>query len=136
MPRSRHPHLEDPRSLKRARSDQGRRNYESGLSAERTVTETYRRQGLSVEGRRWRGQAGELDLVMRDGNTLVFAEVKQARCFDRALESLRPRQIERLYACVEEYVQDQIGVQDVRFDLALVDGRGECRIMENIFAMG
>jgi putative endonuclease len=44
-------------------------------------------------------------------------------------------QMRRIYRCAEEYLGTQpLGsLTDVRFDVALMNGRGETRIIENAF---
>lgn len=119
-----------------AKTLRGRRAYESGMSAENRISSDYERRGYPVAAQRWRGQSGEIDLIARDGDGLVFVEVKQSRSFDQALSHLTPPQVTRLYAAVEEYVANEPKgmLTDVRFDVALVNQQGEFRILENAFA--
>ena len=88
--------------------------------------------------RRWRGKRGEIDLIAHDGDGLVFVEVKQSSDFDRAAARVSPRQMKRLYAKAEEYLDQMPNVflTDVRFDVALVNSLGEVRIIENVFGHG
>ena len=62
----------------------GRDSYESGVSAENRIAQDYQRRGFSVAGRRWRGDGGEIDLITRDADGVVFVEVKKARDFATA----------------------------------------------------
>ena len=50
--------------------------YEKGLSGERWAEEYLCGLGMRCEARRYRGADGEIDLVMLDGETVVFVEVK------------------------------------------------------------
>jgi putative endonuclease len=86
---------------------------------------------------RWRGAAGEIDLVVREGARVVFVEVKAARSFDSAAQRLGRRQMDRLCAAAEEFVgQEPAGLlTEMRFDLALVDGSGRVRVIENAFGI-
>ncbi|MCF3593528.1 YraN family protein [Rhodobacteraceae bacterium LMO-12] len=113
----------------------GKRAYCAGLAAEEQVAQEYARRGMTQVQQRWRGQRGEIDLVMRDGEALVFVEVKQSSSFERAAESLTARQMARIYGAAEEYLShmDQGQLSETRFDVALVDGRGVIRIIENAF---
>ena len=85
--------------------------------------------------RRWRGQGGEIDLIVRDGAGLIFVEVKKSRCFARAAERLTPRQSARIQAAAEEFLgtQPRGSLTPVRFDLALMNAHGEIQILENAF---
>lgn len=118
-----------------ARRDRGRRAHLSGLSAEGAVVRHMTRRGLRLVAERWRGRGGEIDQIYRDGGILVFVEVKKARSFDAALRSLREAQVLRIHAAASEYLEHAPAGQlsDVRFDLALVDGAGAVRILENAF---
>lgn len=49
---------------------------DSGRAAEDYVARVLERQGWKILGRRHRNFAGEIDLIARDGATIVFVEVK------------------------------------------------------------
>ena len=112
---------------------QGSFSYHAGLAAEACIAHDYERRGYPITARRWRGSGGEIDLIAQDGDGLVFIEVKKSKSFDRALASLGQRQIARLYATAEEYLagQPRGGLTDVRFDVAVMNGLGEIRVIEN-----
>jgi putative endonuclease len=117
------------------RAGRGLRAHLSGQVAEESVARHYARDGRRVARRRWRGAAGEIDLIVQDGDGYVFVEVKTARTFDAAAVKLGRRQVERIMAAACEYMGTFAGGQlaTMRFDLALVDGRGEVSIIENAF---
>lgn len=121
-----------------ARHHRGQAAFHAGVAAENRIAQDYERRGFSVARKRWRGKGGEIDLVVRDGAGLIFVEVKQSRDFARAAANLSARQMQRIYACAEEYLgQEPNGsLTDVRFDVALVDGSGAMRIIENAFGHG
>ena len=54
-----------------------KQTYETGLKGEETAEAYLRhtRKMVSME-RRYRNKCGEIDLIMRDGATIVFVEVK------------------------------------------------------------
>ncbi|SNT18745.1 YraN family protein [Tropicimonas sediminicola] len=110
-------------------------SYHAGLAAEDIVERHYAGTGLPVVERRWRGRGGEIDLIVRDGDGLIFVEVKKARDFARAVERVTPRQMERIVASASEYIGRMPNGQltEMRFDVALVDGRGGLRVLENAF---
>lgn len=120
------------------RHHRGRTAFHSGMAAENRIAQDYERRGFNVARRRWRGKGGEIDLIIQDGNGLIFVEVKQSRCLARAAESLSVRQMQRIYHSAEEYLGTQpLGsLTDVRFDVALVDGQGDMQIIENAFGHG
>ena len=115
------------------RRDRGRRAYLAGQSAEQMVLRDYLQRGYELAAQRWRGGGAEIDLIFRDGNGCVFVEVKQSASFDRAINALRPAQVQRLMQAATVFVAGEPRGQltDMRFDVALVNGRGETQIIEN-----
>lgn len=109
-------------------------SYHAGLAAEGAVAADYSRRGLPVVARRWRGEVGEIDLIVRDGEGLIFVEVKRARNFARAAERLTRAQAGRIWATATEFLAGEPRGQstEARIDLALVDGIGRVRIIENV----
>lgn len=107
--------------------------YLSGAAAEDSVAADFVRRGMAVVARRWRGAAGEIDMICRHGQVTVFVEVKSAASFEAAAQSLGPRQIARIRAAASEYVAGLPAGQDseMRFDVALVDGFGRIEVLEN-----
>lgn len=113
----------------------GALNHRNGLAAEEIVAADYARRGRPVAHRRWRGQGGEIDLIAREGDRIVFIEVKKAGSFGAAALRLGRRQMDRICATALEFLGGEpLGqLTDIRFDLALVDGRGALQIIENAF---
>lgn len=122
-------------ALFRRRQDRGRRAYLSGRSAEDAVVRSFAAQGALLLETRWRGQSGEIDLILRAQGSYVFCEVKQAATFDLALQRLSVAQMQRIHFAASEYLgQTSEGqLAPVRFDLAVVDGAGAVRILQNAF---
>ncbi len=113
----------------------GANAYHAGVAAEQSVAVDYQRRGCRIAHTRWRGAGGEIDLIARDGRSVVFIEVKKSRTFDAAAQRLGRRQMDRLCAAAAEFLEGEPAGQltDMRFDLALVDGRGAVHIIENAF---
>lgn len=114
----------------------GARSYQAGLAAEGMVEQLYERTGRQICARRWRGSAGEIDLIARDGAEVIFIEVKHSKTHAMAAEHLSARQMARIYGAASEFIGGEPAGQltPVRFDVALVDGRGQIEILENAFA--
>lgn len=113
----------------------GLASYHAGMAAEGVVETRYARAGHAIAGRRWRGSCGEIDLIARDGDGLIFIEVKKSSDFARAAERVSQRQMQRIYATASEYLAGEPNGQDtdVRFDVALMDGSGNIQVIENAF---
>ena len=112
----------------------GHVNYYSGLAAEDTIALQYERLGGVVAARRWRGSAGEVDLIVRHGAEVVFVEVKKSRDFARAAERVSQRQMRRIWQTASEFIAGEPAGQDtpIRFDVALVNESGETDILRGV----
>ncbi len=111
--------------------------YHAGLSAEDIVAKGYARGGYDLLERRWRGAGGEIDLIFRKNDAIVFVEVKKSRDFAAAAARVSKRQIARIYASAGSYLaRCPAGLDtEARFDVALVDGVGSTEIIENAFGL-
>lgn len=112
------------------------RNHLAGIAAEDAVCRQYLDRGYRVLAQRWRGQSGEIDLVMAHGEDVVFVEVKKSRSFAGAASLLRAPQIDRLMQTAAEFLGTRPRGQltPARFDVALVDQHGQVSILENALA--
>lgn len=115
----------------------GKQAYLSGLAAEAAVARHYGRDGRRVAATRWRGRSGEIDLIVRDGEKVIFVEVKSSRSHDRAALALSRRQLWRIQQTGEEFLghEPRGRATPCRVDLALVDGMGRIEVIENISMM-
>lgn len=113
----------------------GQTGYHAGRVAEDIVARDYAARSCVIVAKRWRGAGGEIDLVVRCGDQVVFVEVKKSASFAKAATRLGQRQMDRLVAAGSEFLAGEpLGqLTDVRFDLALVNGQGQVRVIENAF---
>lgn len=120
----------------RSRQINGKTNHLAGLAAEDLVGRLYDGSGRTVIARRWRGAAGEIDLIARDGNKLIFIEVKKSSTHYLASEHFTPAQQWRVRMTAEEFYGngDWPGIEELQVDLALVDAMGRIEIVENALA--
>lgn len=118
------------------RKSRGLTNYLAGHAAEASVARHYEDRGIAICARNWRGITGEIDLIGREGDVVVFVEVKQSRTHDLAATHISQAQIGRIFATVDEFVAGEPKglLTDVRIDLALVDSLGRIEVVENAFA--
>jgi len=85
----------------------------------------YRRLGHEILDRNWRSATGELDLVVLDGSTYVFSEVKARRTADygpaaAAVTVAKQRRIRQL--AVEWLRAHDVHAESVRFDVVAITG--------------
>lgn len=82
---------------------------DKGRKFEDRAARLLRDAGVKIITRNYRCRAGEIDLVCRDGDTLVFVEVRfrSARGFASAAASVTPAKQRRLVATARHYLQQQ-----------------------------
>lgn len=121
-------------AVRQDRSLRGLTNYHDGLAAEDAVAAYYTAKGYQVIAHRWRGQAGEIDLICRGPDGFVFVEVKKSGNFDDAASHLTFDQLRRIALAGEEYIGTVADdpLTPMRLDLAMVDGVGRIETLENL----
>lgn len=95
-----------------------------GLEGEALAASELERLGYQILVRRHRSRFGEIDLIARDGPTVVFVEVKtktDSRFGDPA-EMVTTQKQRRLVSMAEEYASGhQLHATPCRFDVVAVD---------------
>ena len=93
-------------------------------------------QGLQPVARNYRCRGGEIDLVMRDGDCLVFVEVRfrRDRGFGGALSSIDARKRLRLTLAAEHYLARHGWHGPCRFDVMAFDGESAETWIRDAFA--
>lgn len=114
----------------------GARSHLAGRAAEQSVERVYADRGYAVAHRRFRASGGEIDLILRNAEQVVFVEVKQSATLAHAAEALTQRQLTRIHEAATEFLAGEPLGQDTpsRIDAALMDGQGHIEILENILA--
>ena len=95
-----------------------------GAQAEAAAAQYLQQQGLRIVARNWRCRQGELDLIAREGDTLVFVEVRQRASagFGGAAASISARKCSKLLAAAQTYLQTLPSIPPCRFDAICIDG--------------
>ena len=106
-----------------------------GREAEDTAFEYLRKQGLSKIERNYRCRFGEIDLIMRDDETVVFVEVRMRSSsrFGGALESIDARKKQKLLTTARHYMAARGGIPDCRFDAVLLNGDSQIEWIRDAF---
>lgn len=96
----------------------------AGGAGELRAEEFLGRQGLAIVARNYRTRMGEIDLIARDGDTLVFVEVRLRSDprFGGAAASITPRKRRRIVAAARQYLMRLPRVPPCRFDVVALDG--------------
>ena len=78
--------------------------------------------GCRVVATNWRCVAGEVDVIVRDGERLAFVEVRTRRggAYGSPEESITPQKLARMAAVAESYVYEQGWEGDWRLDVVAI----------------
>lgn len=96
---------------------------DDGARAEQLAADYLRRRGLMLVERNYRCRAGEIDLILHDGATLVFAEVRlrKSGAFGGAAGSITAQKQHKLRLAAQHYLQTLASEPPCRFDALLLD---------------
>ncbi len=100
------------------------------------------RRGYAILARRYRRRGGEIDIIARDGATIVFVEVKarEGRAFGAAAEAVtvvKQRKIAQL--AVDYLMRQRLTNRPCRFDVVSVHfdaGAPTVELFQNAFDAG
>ena len=110
-----------------------------GSAGERAAAAWYEEHGYEVMERNWRRREGEVDLIVRNGRTVAFCEVK-TRSSDRygtgseAVVESKQRRIRRLAERWLQELKPAAGrsLIEIRFDVVSITG-GVVEVIEDAF---
>jgi putative endonuclease len=109
--------------------------YRRGLFGETLAAWLYRATFHRVLARRYKTPAGEIDLIVRRGRTIVFVEVKHRPTSEEALDAIGPVSRRRIARAAELWLAahpDAAGF-DLRFDLVIIMPGRLPRIVASVF---
>lgn len=94
-----------------------------GAYGERLASQYLEGEGLVVLARNWRCADGEVDLILRDGDDVVFCEVKTRRStsFGTPAEAIGPEKVRRLRRLAARWLaESSLRPREIRFDVVAV----------------
>ena len=96
-------------------------------------------QGYDLLAENYSVRGGELDLIMQQGETIVFVEVRQRKSarYGSAAASITPQKLVRLRKTALHFLVATFARDDlpVRFDAILVEGTQERYTLEHLKAI-
>ena len=107
--------------------------FSAGLLGEWQAARYLKRQGMRILEKRFRTAHGEIDLIARDGETLVFIEVKSRPRgkMGEGVQAVNREKRGHLRYAAEIYLKNQPAVP-VRFDVVEITASG-LRHLKNAF---
>ncbi len=105
---------------------------EAGAKAEEVARIYLQQQGLRLVERNYRCRQGEIDLIMQDGESLVFIEVRYRKTtgFGSPAESVTPSKQRRIIMTANHYLQSKnnANMPPCRFDMLAIVGKEQQNI--------
>ncbi len=98
-----------------------------GNKAEQQACEHLQSNGLTLLEKNFSTKAGEVDLIMRDDETLVFVEVRYRKNadFGGAAASVTAKKQQRIIKAALAYQQKHMPQSSMRFDVVAIEGDNE-----------
>lgn len=90
-----------------------------GKHTEKIALRYLKRQGLKYLAKNFHSRFGEIDLIMKDQDTLVFVEVRyrQPQATVSAIESIAPHKINKIRKTAQSYLLSFDSIPPCRFDV-------------------
>jgi len=97
---------------------------QSGNEAEQQACKHLQAHGLKLLDKNFSIKAGEVDLIMNDGETLVFIEVRYRKNadFGGAAASVTHKKQQRIIKAALTYQQKHAPQSSMRFDVVAIEG--------------
>lgn len=113
----------------------------AGAQAEQTAAQYLQQQGLRLLHSNYRCRFGEIDLILKDGDTLVFTEVRlrSRGDFGGAAASIDARKQHKLILAAQHYLAAVSPMPPCRFDAVLLtsaEGGTGVEWLKNAFQIG
>ena len=113
-----------------------------GRKAEIHVARWLKLRGWKILSKRFKIPEGEIDIIARRKNIIVFVEVKQRETLPKIEDIVSQTNISRVMEAAEIWVNqnfETLGLDfEIRFDLAVIEGRvhplAKVQYIENAFS--
>lgn len=107
-----------------------------GKIAEDKACDFLQKQGLKLVEKNYYCRSGEIDLIMRDQQELVFVEVRYRAKNDygSALDSVDQHKIKKLISAASHYISTHQADQPMRFDVIGFDASFKPNWISNAFS--
>ncbi len=107
-----------------------------GQEAEKLAAAFLERKRLRIVERNYRSRFGEIDLIARDGEALVFVEVRERKseAFGGAAASITTAKQKKLTRTALAYLTGNARPPPCRFDAILIGASGKIEWLRDAFA--
>lgn len=113
-------------------------SYDQGIWAETIAAMYLCLKGYKILERRYKTKVGEIDIIARHKNTVVFIEVKSRPSYDQALEAVLPQARRRIERTAEHFLAASpvYAGFNLRFDVLAVTGAFSVQHLDNAWQTG
>jgi len=111
------------------------KSYEKGRLFEDRAVDFLKSSGYEILERNFKTRYGEIDIIARDGDTVVFVEVRyrKSSAFGSPEETIDLKKIKKIIRTTNRYISmKNLENTDIRFDVVVFDGNG-IRHIKNAF---
>ncbi len=107
--------------------------YNLGVLAEKQAVSYLRKQGYEILAERYKAPVGEIDILALQDDMLVAVEVKARKTLEEALESITPRNRQRVENALLHFLNLHEGyaAHGMRFDVITLCGEGVMQHLDN-----
>jgi len=106
-----------------------------GNQAEIFAKEYLVNQGLQLVTENFFSRFGEIDIIMRDGDCLVFIEVRQRKSSDLAIESITRVKQKKIIKTAQYYLLKLGRECNCRFDVVALDEMSQVSWLKNVIIL-
>jgi putative endonuclease len=95
-----------------------------GSAGERRAVKFLKNKGYKILNKNYKTHVGEIDIIAKDGDCLVFVEVKtrSSRDFGAPSEAVSSQKIRKYYKVASEYLLvNHLSEQECRFDVIEIE---------------
>ena len=108
--------------------------FEKGRRAENLALGYLKNSNLKLLNRNYRSRHGEIDLIMQDGNQLIFIEVRSraSNYLASPAETIDSNKRSRIIRTSQQYIQEnrEISWKTCRFDVVTITGENKHKDIE------
>jgi putative endonuclease len=98
------------------------KSYRFGIFAEYIAIIYLKLCLYSILSRRYKTKLGEVDIIAKRGNSIIFVEVKARKKIENSYFSLTPHQQQRIIRAAKLFIakNPKYNISNIRFDLILI----------------
>ncbi len=106
-----------------------------GEKSEQQACDYLLKQGLQLIEKNFRSQYGEIDLIMKDVETLVIVEVRYRKSnkYGGALESISRKKQSRIISTTQYYLSTHKVKSSIRFDVIAMSNNNDIHWIKDAF---